>query len=72
MWCALALWRSKNGGFDECCLTLFIIFGNVGLAKVLENKLGGWWRMLMNKRSMILEIKHLFSFFLDVELDNRK
>jgi len=62
MWCAIALRRSKNGGFDECCLTLFIVFGNAGLAKELENGLGAWWKMLMNKRSVILEVKHPFFF----------
>jgi hypothetical protein len=43
------------------------------LVKVLENGLKGWWRTLVNKRSVILEAKHHFSSsFLDVELDSRK
>jgi hypothetical protein len=64
MWCALVLQRFKNGRFHECCLTFFIIFGNAGLAKVLENGLWGWWRMLMNQKNVIVEAKHPCSFFL--------
>jgi hypothetical protein len=40
MWCAFALRRSKNGGFDECCLMFFIVFGNASLAKVMDLGVG--------------------------------
>jgi hypothetical protein len=62
MWCALALQRSKNDKFDECCLMLFIVFGNASLVKALDNELGGWWQVLMNKRNVMLEVKYP-SFF---------
>ncbi len=49
-----------------------MVFGNGGLGRVVGKWIGERWRMLVYKRSVILEAKHLFLFFLDVELDCRK
>ncbi len=44
----------------------------VGLAKASENGFGWWWKMLMNKKNMILEVKHLFSSFSRCGVGSRK
>jgi hypothetical protein len=62
----------QNDGFDECCLTLFMVFENGGLGRVVGKWTGERWRKVVHKRSVILEAKYLFLFFLDVELDCRK
>jgi hypothetical protein len=33
------------------------------LAEMLEKGIRGWWRTPVNKRNVILEAEHLFSFF---------
>jgi hypothetical protein len=49
-----------------------MVFENGGFGLVIGKWTKERWRMLMHKRSVILEVKYLFLSFLDVELDCRK
>jgi hypothetical protein len=45
-----------------------MVFGNSGLGRVIGKWTWERWRMLVHKRSVIVEAKYLFLFFLDVDL----